>query len=1795
MDIPVGREITTNGSAGTTLPWDKSSIAAAVDSPVSGAYPAGGYNDRLNTVIKSPSKGEYASVSMNATDTVNNWAFDAFAKLGLEVDTQGPGVIEEYTTFFSSKEDADKLSTGAIVLPKTVNAIAGNYLVWAATLVVDGTHDNDLPLDKLTINWGEKLENDTDRLEHDKQFSGKKYIIASATRSIVFVTSIIKVKDDTDPHSAVQITYSVQDLFGNKTTTTSTSSIAISAQGPIATEISLKVGDKIETIAGANKLGIGNKGPDALGVKFEMYPGAPVIVEATVTTMNGNIPDTILADLSDLYPAGLKPMTDEVIPSFTQLTKNGTVYVKWEYIAYDLTNVLPFKPATTNDVTPQAATRAFFDQSNLNWLAYNIGYEPGSYGVGDETSSSALQTAGGKVFNSPSGPLGIIAGATPSTIVDLNGAAITGAPAHTKLTGNGGPRNNGNIGNQAVLSALQGLPYIMLQKDATAKKVAWVTVFVADKASLFKAERAYSSVFTVDTEPPRTGIIFSVTQDLHVKERFLPVPGVANLRIGFPTAPNANRTNIFDPAPRVRQNDSVAVIIQVTNALIDNSGNDAFRPLPGLLPTDLSTGFFRIDASNDASIKDLTADLSGLSSLPGVENLSVFDPNAPVADPAYPNILTIDSQGTGSPDLITATYTIKVTADRGVTVQDSNDPVDVTPTVVDDAGNRPLDTPYDLGVRSDNTDAGWITERAHPQGVLAVDNIGPFISGSVQAQILSGTGMLDNPSTGKQDILLPGDMLQDEAIIAAGSVLRVTVTVTDLVDHPLDLVIKQNNYGEMKLMADGLKLAQSRLVAEDAKLSGQNSIAVPFQVTVPSKETGKSTFSFHFILQATDTVGNMADKISTEKFAFDANPDASYYDASGQLVENGGVLTVNATDDVQKILTVGALDVGGISTVEWITAGNPNVTFSAKDEAGNAVDMNFAAGDVQRVTVELFAQVPVILAGIDPFTVKAVATDIEGNPNQENIVTFNINQPAILAADFPFSATDDSVINTQGNLTEITGISYNTAFADIREVTVEEGTKVSVTITATDANVADAVTIAVTGTAMTSPSIKEGVVVDSLQGHLCFDFDPGYLACVKEAKSATFELDVRALDGTTILPDTSKLVFNVLAKSATPIITIESIKVDGNAVPNDSSLVELNEGSQVQIVYKGQDPGDESLTAVLEVIPDVVPAATEVFVTPEGIVYGTFTYQSGLYDADVPELGYDSLVDPFIANFAIANASFSSSRLVPVDIINVSQAPVITAQAVVGIEPQKPVKDQDILIVQPGSQVVVYFKAVDPDGDAVLTTIDPVVTAADSFSISYTQLSIGQSSYESMLTVIVPESVSPQDATVTVVYKASDNTLKVRTLSFSIVVGETGQPTTTTIEQLIVAQGFGGKNTINLKNIDPNKGKIGEKDVAVNSTYRAVAVASNQFASKIGGGIDREAHVQTGDINGDGTLDMALSMGAVTLPDATFPNIVVVKDGKTRALIGNSFIAFPTGTGNVNYDGGDVSIAVGNFIGSSTTDQIATAQGFGGNNVIRIYQYTGQPAPLGFAVVAQFYGLASGALTNNANGGLTLAAGDLTGDGVDELIVGQTNSETSRTQFTVIGLDSTGAVIARAPGVAFARKFQGNGGVNITVADLDGNGANELVLSSAGNTKDFAEGDVRNNAIINLISVQIPVVTEGKVTNFSTPTGNTRNVFATDLNPSGAQSIAGIEANGLLDGQEVVLGTGAVLSIDGTTITPLLPAPYPLYTVVKIDFTGTGVTGISKVIGQAAEGLNAFPPDLAPISGAVNVSSGLID
>ncbi|HOC32452.1 MAG TPA: hypothetical protein PKK84_09435, partial [Armatimonadota bacterium] len=488
----------------------------------------------------------------------------------------------------------------------------------------------------------------------------------------------------------------------------------------------------------------------------------------------------------------------------------------------------------------KAASTWFFDQSNLNYILFDLQVSPGQHPA----------DVGGMSFNGP------IDGSVPTSSIVIGGASsdagATGRGGAYFYAVDGNPEFLPTIGLQDALDNLIGLPQITVQTNALAKNVAWVTVTVDDNASKFALEKNYSTFFTVDTRPPRASYVYNV------ESRALPAE-VVNAN-GFPAAINtANlRPNTL---PRVRGGDAVAVIVEVTNASIDKKGNDLFRPLPGYFPETLEDAFFAIEAGNSASIGDVTADLSDLSSAEGMNNVSAN---------AAPNEIAITSRGDNQPDKILATYHVQVTPDIGNTVVTSNEAREIVPTVVDDAGNAPRNTAY-------------TKQTLRSMTPMAVDNTPPSISGNVEVFLLEGSATTSGPNPVQ---LGPGSAVPDGSVIAAGALLSVTVQVTDLVDHPLDIV-NALNYGATALRTQGLKVepANISLIKENAKLSGgSDSIRVPFTVLVPSAEAGKSTFAFKFIIEATDTIGNAASRVSIESFSFDANPDVTFADAGGNTL-----------------------------------------------------------------------------------------------------------------------------------------------------------------------------------------------------------------------------------------------------------------------------------------------------------------------------------------------------------------------------------------------------------------------------------------------------------------------------------------------------------------------------------------------------------------------------------------------------------------------------------------------------------------------------------------------------------------------------------------------------------------------------------------------------------------------------------------------------------------------------------------------------------------------------------------------
>ena len=158
----------------------------------------------------------------------------------------------------------------------------------------------------------------------------------------------------------------------------------------------------------------------------------------------------------------------------------------------------------------------------------------------------------------------------------------------------------------------------------------------------------------------------------------------------------------------------------------------------------------------------------------------------------------------------------------------------------------------------------------------------------------------------------------------------------------------------------------------------------------------------------------------------------------------------------------------------------------------------------------------------------------------------------------------------------------------------------------------------------------------------------------------------------------------------------------------------------------------------------------------------------------------------------------------------------------------------------------------------------------------------------------------------------------------------------------------------------------------------------------------------------------------------------------------------------------------------------------------------------------------------------------------------------------------------------------------MTVVDLNGDGLNEIIAASQGNSQNH--GDERDDAPLNVISIIEPVVEEGQVTGFVRPNRSVLSVWRNPINPSGSVSVTGAELNGLDDGQEIVVGTGSLIQLEDSSVQIISPAPQSRYRLIKIPFDGETVGTISNVIGTR-DGYTAFLGAADPTSGAIYLGS----
>jgi len=198
--------------------------------------------------------------------------------------------------------------------------------------------------------------------------------------------------------------------------------------------------------------------------------------------------------------------------------------------------------------------------------------------------------------------------------------------------------------------------------------------------------------------------------------------------------------------------------------------------------------------------------------------------------------------------------------------------------------------------------------------------------------------------------------------------------------------------------------------------------------------------------------------------------------------------------------------------------------------------------------------------------------------------------------------------------------------------------------------------------------------------------------------------------------------------------------------------------------------------------------------------------------------------------------------------------------------------------------------------------------------------------------------------------------------------------------------------------------------------------------------------VAVGDLSGDGVAELITSAGPGGEPQVRVWNFV---DTKATELAG--FFAYDPA-----FSGG-VSVAVADVTGDGVPDLI-TGAGPGGGPHVRAWQLAATAA----TEEAGFF-----AFDPAFSGGVSVAAGDLNGDGGAELVTGAGAGGAPRVRvWSAMG----GQVVPLADFLAYDPLFQG--GVRVAVGDLTGDGVAELVTGPGpGGGPHVRVWDLRNGQV----------------------------------------------------------------------------------------------------------------------------------
>ena len=292
-----------------------------------------------------------------------------------------------------------------------------------------------------------------------------------------------------------------------------------------------------------------------------------------------------------------------------------------------------------------------------------------------------------------------------------------------------------------------------------------------------------------------------------------------------------------------------------------------------------------------------------------------------------------------------------------------------------------------------------------------------------------------------------------------------------------------------------------------------------------------------------------------------------------------------------------------------------------------------------------------------------------------------------------------------------------------------------------------------------------------------------------------------------------------------------------------------------------------------------------------------------------------------------------------------------------------------------------------------------------------------------------------------------------------------------------------------------------------------------------------------GDVTGDGTLDLVTAAGPGGGPH------VKVFDGKTGALVRSFFAYDPAFRGGVE-------VAVGDVNRDGYAD-IITGAGVGGGPHVKVF--SGKDG----TELRSFY-----AFDPTSRGGVYVAAGDLNRDGYDDVIAGMGAGGTPRV--AVFDGKSGGPLTTF---LAFEPGF--GGGVRVAAADLNGDGVDDIITAAGpGGGPRVRALDLKNGAVLSDRFVADPSFRGGvRASSTTVPGSGEAEVLAT-TRAGDAVSVVGYTptSGGDLFQQSVWVGPGSPPANFPQTMT--VPAPPLPGTVMPVRVIA-GTVGSVAVDGKS--------------------------